>query len=138
MYKLTDDSKYLDEAKKHIKILELFNGLQPDYHLYETAIRHWDGYWFGKHRLYGDTFPHYWSSLTGRVYQNAAEITKDTEYYKKAEASYRGVLNLFNEDGSASCAKLTPHTVNGIKAGFYDPWANDQDWGLYYMFNYID
>jgi len=138
MYKLTDDSKYLDEAKKHIKILELFNGLQPDYHLYETAIRHWDGYWFGKHKMYGDTFPHYWSSLTGRVYQNLAEIMKNTEYNKKADTSYRGVLNLFNENGSASCAKLTPHTVNGMKAGFYDPWANDQDWGLYFMFNYID
>ncbi|MGM7719790.1 hypothetical protein [Metabacillus sp. Hm71] len=138
MYKLTNERKYLDEAKKHVDVLELFNGLQPDYHLYETAIRHWDGYWFGKNRLYGDTFPHYWSALTGRVYQNLADITKDQEYYRKAEASFRGVLNLFNADGSASCAKLTPFKVNGIKAGFYDPWANDQDWGLYFMFNFIN
>lgn len=138
MYKLTDDHKFLNEAKKHVEILELFNGLQPDYHLYETAIRHWDGYWFGKNRLYGDTFPHYWSAYTGRVYQNLAEITNDREYYKKAEASLRGVLNLFSPDGSASCAKLTPYTVNGIKGGFYDPWSNDQDWGLYFMLDYID
>jgi hypothetical protein len=138
MYKLTDDHKFLHEARKHIEILELFNGLQPDYHMYETAIRHWDGYWFGKNRLYGDTFPHYWSAYTGRVYQNLAEITNDPEYFKKAESSLRGVLNLFSADGSASCAKLTPYTVNGIKGGFYDPWSNDQDWGLYFMFNYID
>ncbi|WP_462411394.1 hypothetical protein [Neobacillus sp. Marseille-QA0830] len=138
MYKLTNDSRFLNEAKKHVEILELFNGLQPDYHLYETAIRHWDGYWFGKNELYGDTFPHYWSAYTGRVYQNLAEITSDPEYYKKAESSLRGVLNLFSADGSASCAKLTPYTVNGIKGGFYDPWSNDQDWGLYFMFDYID
>ncbi|MFS0638372.1 hypothetical protein AB1K84_20940 [Mesobacillus foraminis] len=138
MYKLTDDHKFLNEAKKHVELLELFNGLQPDYHLYETAIRHWDGYWFGKNRLYGDTFPHYWSAYTGRVYLNLAEITNDHEYYKKAESSLRGVLNLFSPDGSASCAKLTPYTVNGIKGGFYDPWSNDQDWGLYFMFDYID
>lgn len=121
MYKLTDDSEFLCEAKRHVEILELFNGLQPDYHLYETAIRHRDGYWFGKSKLYGDTFPHYWSAYTGRVYQNLAEITNDPEYYKKAESSLRGVLNLFSSDGSASCAKITPYKVNGIKGGFYDP-----------------
>jgi hypothetical protein len=93
-------------------------------------------HWFGKSRLYGDT--HYWSAYTGRVYQNSAEITNDLEYYKKAGSSLRGVLNLFSSDGSASCAKLTPYTVNGIKGGFYDPWSNDQDWGLYFMFDYID
>lgn len=37
-------------VKGRIKVLELFNGMQPDYHLYEAAIRHWDGYWFGKKR----------------------------------------------------------------------------------------
>ncbi|WP_042457205.1 hypothetical protein [Neobacillus dielmonensis] len=137
MYKLTDNPRYLEEARKHVKLLDLFNGLQPDYHLFENAIRHWDGYWFGKNKLYGDTFPHYWSALTGRVFQNLAEVTKDLEYAKKAESSFRGVLNLFSPDGSASCAKLTPFTVNGVKAGFYDPWANDQDWGLYFMYNYI-
>ena len=64
-YIVTNETKYLDAAKIQLDVLELFNGLQPDYHLYETAIRHWDGYWFGKRRLYGDTFPHYWSALTG-------------------------------------------------------------------------
>ncbi|WP_077618235.1 hypothetical protein [Bacillus sinesaloumensis] len=138
LYKVTNDQKFLTEAKKHVEILELFNGLQPDYHLYETAIRHWDGYWFGKNRLYGDTFPHYWSAYSGRVFLNLAKITNDREYYKKAESSLRGVLNLFSIDGSASCAKLTPHTVNGIKGDFYDPWSNDQDWGLYFIFDYMD
>ncbi|HBM81313.1 MAG TPA: six-hairpin glycosidase, partial [Clostridiaceae bacterium] len=67
IYILTKEQKYLDAGREHLRILEQFNGIQPDYHLYETAIRHWDGYWFGKKKLYGDTFPHYWSALTGNV-----------------------------------------------------------------------
>ena len=36
------------------------------------------------------------------------------------------------EDGKASCAYIYPNRVNGVKAGFYDPYANDQDWALVY------
>ncbi len=25
-----------------------------------------------------------------------------------------------------------PMSVNGREGSFYDPWANDQDWGLYF------
>ena len=32
----------------------------------------------------------------------------------------------------ASCAMVYPAEVNGRDAHFWDPWANDQDWGLYY------
>lgn len=129
---LTGEQKYLDAARIQIKVLELFNGIQPDYRLYETAVRHWDGYWFGKYCLYGDTFPHYWSALTGNVFALYARITGDGEYAKRAEDSRRGVLPLIFPDGIASCAYLYPHNVNGIRAGFYDPYANDQDWGLYF------
>ena len=138
IYKVTKEEQYLIEAKKQSEILELFNGLQPDYHLYEVSIRHWDGFWFGKYQMYGDTFPHYWSSLTGNVYRKRAEEMKDIFYLKKAEASYRGVLSLFRADGSASCAMVYPITVNGKKTHFYDPYANDQDWGLYFILNSID
>ncbi len=136
VYNLTKDKKYLNAAEKQLEVLELFNGLQPDCHLYETAIRHWDGYWFGKRKMYGDTFPHYWSSLTGNVYFEYAKITGNDMYIKKAEASYRSTLSLFMSDGSASCAYVYPVSVNGEKAGFYDPYANDQDWGLYFMMRY--
>ena len=44
-YIVTNENKYLDAAKIQLDVLELFNGLQPDCHWYETAIRHWDGYW---------------------------------------------------------------------------------------------
>ena len=105
---------------------------QPDWHLYETAIRHWDGYWFGKRRIYGDTFPHYWSVLTGNVFELYGRITKDPAWLKRAEDSRRGVLGLIFPDGRASCACVFPHTVNGVRGEFFDEYANDQDWGLYY------
>ena len=99
---------------------------------FENAIRHWDGYWFGKYECYGDTFPHYWSTLSGDVFASYAQITGDKSYEHKAKASLRGCLNLFFIDGMASCAMVYPDTVNGKKAHYYDPWANDQDWALYY------
>lgn len=133
MYEVTGDSKYFEGAEKQLEVLELFNGLQPDRHMYEVAIRHWDGYWFGKRRLYGDTYPHYWSALTANVYERYADITGSEEYHRKAEAAFRGVLNLFRADGSASCAYIYPVSVNGINGACFDPYANDQDWGLYFM-----
>ncbi|MDO4621051.1 MAG: hypothetical protein Q4B09_10580 [Lachnospiraceae bacterium] len=137
-YELSGDREYLEEGKRQIGILELFNGIQPDYHLHEVAIRHWDGYWFGKRRLYGDTFPHYWSGLTGTVFLRYARITGDASYRKKAEDSLRGVVSLFFGDGSASCAYVFPQFVNGVKADFPDPYANDQDWGLYFYLRALD
>lgn len=132
VYMITGEEKYLKAGKQQMEVLELFNGIQPDYHLYETAIRHWDGYWFGKRKLYGDTFPHYWSALTGNVFELYGKITGDERYLKKAENSRRGVLPLIFPDGSASCAYLYPYSINGMRGEFYDPFANDQDWGLYF------
>lgn len=132
LYQLTGEEKYLNAGKEQLVVLELFNGSQPDYHTYETAIRHWDGYWFGKRKNYGDTFPHYWSALTGLAFKNYARISGDKTYYKRAENSLRGPLSLIFPDGSASCAYVYPAEVNKVKCGYYDPWANDQDWGLYF------
>lgn len=132
VYLVTGEKKYLEEGARQVKILELFNGMQPDYHMNEVAIRHWDGYWFGKRRFYGDTFPHYWSALTGKVFHLYGEITQDETWLKRAEDSRRGVLPLFFRDGRASCAYVYPMLVNDRQAAFFDPYANDQDWGLYY------
>ena len=129
---IRDRNKYLDAAKIQLDVLELFNGLQPDCHLYETAIRHWDGYWFGKCRLYGDTFPHYWSALTGNAYSDYGDIIGSNEYKKRADYSHRSVLSLLNSDGTATCAYVYPTSINGISANYADPYANDQDWGLYF------
>ena len=132
VYKLTGEEKYLKAAEEQLKVLELFNGNQPDYHLYETAIRHWDGYWFGKRKNLGDTFPHYWSALSGIDFKQYAAASGNEAYEKRAENSLRGVLSLIKEDGSASCAYVYPDSVNAKTTGYYDPWANDQDWGLYF------
>ena len=59
----TGERRYFDAVDTFLPALLAFNGEQPDHHLHDVAIRHWDGYWFGKRRLYGDTFPHYWSTI---------------------------------------------------------------------------
>lgn len=136
-YQLSGDESLLQSAREQLAVLELFDGIQPDYHLNTVAIRHWDGYWFGKRRLLGDTFPHYWSSLSGLVYERFAHITHDERYAQMAERSLRGSLSLFFPDGSASCAMVYPRSVNGASGHYYDPWANDQDWGLYYYIKHM-
>lgn len=135
-YDITKDKRFLEEAEKQMEVLELFNGQQPDYHQYEVAIRHWDGKWFGKYQNYGDTYPHYWSSLTGIDFVQYSNITGNKIYKEKAKASFRGCLSLFGSDGSASCAMVYPEMVNGKKGHYYDPWANDQDWALYFALRY--
>lgn len=132
VYQITGDRKYFCAGKDQLAVLELFSGKQPSYHLYETAIRHWDGYWFGKARNYGDTFPHYWSALSGNAYKTYYEITGDVVYREKAEHSFRGTLSLIHADGTASCAYVYPVSVNGKATHYADPWANDQDWSLYF------
>lgn len=99
----------------------------------EVAIRHWDGYWFGKQKCLGDTYPHYWSALSGYAYMESSVVTD--LYREKAKKTLYVVRSLFREDGSASCAMVYPMSVNGKEAHFYAPWANDQDWGLYYAVN---
>lgn len=132
LYLETGSQKYLDEVKRQMPVLEAFNGFQPSYHLNEVAIRHWDGHWFGKRELFGDTFPHYWSTITGAVYYYYALCTGDSSYQKRAENVVRNNLCLFFEDGKASCAYMYPYKIDGVKAEFYDPYANDQDWALVY------
>jgi hypothetical protein len=135
-YQLTKDHRFIIEAERQLTILYLFNGRQPNYHQFENAIRHWDGYWFGKKRMFGDTFPHYWSVMTGVDMVQFELATGENHYREIAKASLRGCLNLFTKDGRASCAMVFPASVNDSEAGFYDPWANDQDWALYYAFKY--
>lgn len=132
LYLETGIQEYLDEAKNQLPVLEAFGGFQPSFHLNEIAIRHWDGYWFGKREMWGDVFPHYWSTTTAAAYYYYSLCTGDDSYRKRAENIVRNNLCLFFEDGKASCAYMYPYKVNGVKAEFYDPFANDQDWALVY------
>ena len=138
LYKLTADKAYIEYAEPHLELLERFNGFAPDYHLNEVAIRHWDDYWFGKSKMFGDTFPHYWSVLSGWAYKLYADSVDSCEYAKLAEKSARNCLCLFMPDGSASCAYVYPYMINDRKGKFFDEWANDQDFALYYAIKMIE
>ncbi len=130
---LTGEERYTKEAAKHIVNLERFSGQQPSFHLQEIPIRYWDDFWFGKALIMGDTFPHYWSCLTARSYFAYYRLSGEGAYLKAGRECIRNCLCLFSADGGASCAYVYPYTV-GVKRGqFYDEWANDQDFALYFM-----
>lgn len=135
---VTESEHYRTEALKHIKILERFNGHQPSFHLNELPIRFWDDRWFGKTRLFGDTFPHYWSCLTARAFK-AYYNCSENEYYKSAaERCIRNCLCLFNDKGEGSCAYVYPFKINEVRGEFYDEWANDQDFALYFYLEILE
>lgn len=132
MYELTGDKKYLNAGKEHVRMHDMFVGFQPDARMHGASVHHWDDFWFGKRRMYGDTYPHYWSTAGAMFYAYMGKLTDDALYIKKARACLRTALSCFFEDGSATCAIMTPFKVNGMKGEFIDPWANDQDWAMYF------
>lgn len=127
-----DTEYYAEHAKKHADVLKRFNGKQPSFHLNTLPIRYWDDYWFGKSMVFGDTFPHYWSCLSARAFLDNFAVSNDKEYVRDAEECLRNCLCLFEENGRAHCAYVFPHRVNSELGGFYDDWANDQDFALYF------
>lgn len=134
LYMVTQDKQYLQEAERQLPALDSFACKQPSFHLNDIAIRHWDGYWFGKSEMWGDVFPHYWSTLSAVAYHYYYQVTGYKNYKFKSENILHNNLCLFFENGEASCAFIYPDKVNGQKGRFYDAFANDQDWALvYYM-----
>lgn len=129
-YLVTGEEKYLREGERHLSRLELFGGRQPDFRLYDIGIRHWDGYWFGKSRMFGDTFPHHWSVLTALVFHRYWEISGKEDYRNRCWNILKANLCLFSAGGGASCAHIYPESVDGRKGRLNDPFANDQDWIL--------
>jgi len=138
MYRVTGEQRYLDAARRLLPVVEAFGGNQPSYHLNNIAIRHWDGFWFGKHRYWGDTMPHYWSCITADCYANYSLCTGDKTYMERARTILEGNLCLFTEEGRGGCAWIYPTRINGQAAGFLDPMANDQDFALMYYLKWCD
>lgn len=132
MYLMTKKQDYLDHLKIQMPVMEAFNGFQPSVHLNDIAIRHWDGFWFGKSEMYGDVFPHYWSTITASAFHFYSLCTGDESWQRRAENIVDNNLCLFMPDGKASCAYMYPRRVDGKVAKFYDAYANDQDWALAY------
>lgn len=130
MYVITGEPRYLEGAKAQMPLLEAFAGRQPDHRLNEISIRHWDDYWFGKLRVYGDTMPHYWSTINALAYAYYGIGTNDPNWNRRAEDVVKGNLSLFSPEGTGSAAYLNALTTNGTPGQRNDPWANDQDWAL--------
>ncbi|KAF4995251.1 hypothetical protein FDECE_12858 [Fusarium decemcellulare] len=130
LYRATGNKTFLEAAKLQLDTLDRFVGHQPDYRLHEVAIRHWDGYWFGKDRLWGDTFPHHWSTLNALALHHLGTAIGSDELKYRADAVNRANLALFKPNGHAGCAWVYPLSVNGRAAHYLDHYANDQDWVL--------
>ena len=136
MFRLTGEKKYLIGSKEHLNIHKIFLFFQPDAHMHGVSIHHWDDFWFGKRKLYGDTYPHYWSTAGSLFYAQMSIVEKDKllkqKYEDIARAGIRSCLGNFFPDGSATCAIIKPFSINGFRGEFADPWANDQDWAMYH------
>ena len=137
------DPAVLAAVSNHIAVLKRFDGQAPDHRLAGIPIRHWDDFWFGKDRLYGDSMPHYWSCLSAFDYGFFARLSGDRGYLRRAERIFRNLLCLYFGDGKASCAYVYPYSVTMVdesgkvveparRGEHFDVWANDQDYGLYY------
>ncbi|WUJ71490.1 hypothetical protein OG809_41205 [Kribbella soli] len=135
-YQIAPDEIDGAELTRRLPWLTAFAADQPDVRLRHVPIRHWDGYWFGRLRLWGDVFPHYWSALSAVVYAawpRELVTPEQADWLDRAEdAILRANLVSFTADGSATCAFVYPSCVNGQPAHIADPLANDQDWALVY------
>lgn len=131
----------LEALKEQVDVLSRFQGNQPDHKLHETAIRHWDGYWFGKRQLFGDTL-HQHSAITARAFMQYAAVTGEKSWRDRAERCLRNTLYMFRPDGSATCAYLIPFSVTMLepdgslftprrRGEYADPFVNDMDLALY-------
>ncbi|CCF38115.1 six-hairpin glycosidase [Colletotrichum higginsianum] len=138
LYRATGDTIWLSAAKLQIEVLLRFAGKQPDYRLYDVSIRHWDGHWFGKDRTWGDTFPHYWSTLNAIALHHFSKVTGDVSYEDQSDGILRANFSLFTPEGRGSCAWIYPRSVNGQLAHYKDPYANDQDWALAHLLQIED
>lgn len=129
---------YRKEARIHLECLKRFSGMQPDCYLNEIAIRFWDGYWFGKSMLVGDTLPHHLSVLTARAYLAYGQLSGEKEWIERAEECIRNCMSLIDDDGRGSAAHIYPRMINGRRGNFFDPWSNDQDLVLYDALYFAD
>lgn len=134
------DSVDPNELTRRLPWLTAFAADQPDVRLRHIPIRHWDGYWFGLLRQWGDVFPHYWSILSAAVYltwpRDLVTQNQADQLTNKGNAILQANLVNFHQDGSATCAFVYPSAVNSRPAHQADPLANDQDWGLVYALRF--
>lgn len=129
-YRLSGDPEFIEAIRARLPWLTAFGGPQPHARLYGVAVRHWDGYWFGQRRQWGDVFPHYWSALTATVLLRLPEPLRTEASDALGYAILRANMANYFADGSATCAFVMPTSVDGVPAHAADPLANDQDFHL--------
>lgn len=138
LYRWTGEEEWLAAAELQLETLLRFSGKQPDYRVHDIAIRYWDGYWFGKDRMWGDVFPHHWSTLNAVALHHYGQAVGQDSYGRAAEGIIRSNIALFDQDGRGSCAWIYPTSVNGRPGHYADPYANDQDWALNHLLQIFD
>lgn len=140
VHRIDPDAVPGSEIALRLPWLTAFAGDQPDARLRHIPIRHWDGYWFGVERHWGDVFPHYWSVLSAEVLlglpDGVVPLERQQELQAQGEAILRANLINFADDGWATCAFVYPSCVNGNPTHHADPLANDQDWALVYALDH--
>lgn len=129
-YRISGDDVFLPALEERIDWLLAFGGPQPHARLRDIGIRHWDGYWFGRRRQWGDIFPHYWSTLTAVALLRLPATLLTKERRDRAASILASNMANFGRDGWATCAYIFPSTVDSAPAYAADPLANDQDWHL--------
>lgn len=127
---LAKSGKYLAYLTEAVGWMRAFGGPQPHARLRSIGIRHWDGYWFGLNRQWGDVFPHHWSVLTAVALMELPEALRTRAHEDEASRIFATNLVSFEEDGSATAAFVFPSAVDSVAAHRADPLANDQDWAL--------
>ena len=130
LYALTREERYLNASHRLMTWAEAICGRQPSWHCHDIGLHHWDGFWFGKRREWGDTLPHDWNGEMAQAFVRYADATGGVSYRTRASGIADAMLGLFTDDGRGSCAWVYPNRVNGRPAHFADPLANDQDWAL--------
>ncbi|TEA22117.1 hypothetical protein C8034_v006358 [Colletotrichum sidae] len=129
LWRYTSDDKWLEAAKLHLDTMLCFAGKQPYYRLHDVSIRHWDGFWFGKDRMWGDTFPHHWSTISAvALHHCGTGLGNDTDeerWLKTADGIMRNNLALFEAGGKASCPYIYPASASGRNGNYRDHYAND-------------
>ena len=150
-YELSHDVRYRRELEAELRRAESFYALQPDARLCAQPVRHWDGFWFGGAQLYGDTFPQWLGALNGEMLWRAQRVLR-RPLDRLWRTNLKGLLSAFHPDGFASCAYYPfraetfvadvgickPFARPGVyRGGFWDDWANDQDWSLYFAMCFL-
>lgn len=135
LYRLTGEEEYRDRGDAVLRLLLAMQGEQPDYRLFEVSIPYDELDGFTGHPVSGESFPNSRSAITGLAMMEAARIHQDEALYRRGENTLRACTALIQKDGRASTAYVFADCINGNRVHGCDPYANDQDFGLYLLLN---